>query len=191
MEVSAGVIIQKYPAVAWAIAVVGVGLMVWSQRKRKMAPYLFIAIGVLMVITGTVLLYLREQAETSPVVPEANEQKASDQVARLIVLCKETDPTYTKLQRRPEAFFGYWLGSLLKMKAERANFDLLNLAQVTMRFRDGPDSKGLIDEAVYVLQCLDRNGYLKAEPTDKKARYWGVDFDNQVIRFSERWRELE
>ena len=87
------------------------------------------------------------------------------------------------LKRRPEAFVPGWLSVLNRLRKERNTYDLRNLFEVWGRIPVGLTGKDLIQEATYTLNCLAEDGQLKMEKLGVTSRYWGEDFENQMIIF--------
>lgn len=88
------------------------------------------------------------------------------------------------LKRRPEAFVPGWLSVLNRLRKERNTYDLQNLFEVWGRIPVGLTGKDLIHEATFTLNCTEKNGELKLEMLGTTGRYWGEDFENQKIIFT-------
>jgi hypothetical protein len=70
---------------------------------------------------------------------------------------------------------------LERLHNERLTYDLLNLFEVWGRIPVGLTGKDLIHEATYTLNCLEEEGQLRMEKLGTTSRYWGEDFENQMI----------
>jgi pimeloyl-ACP methyl ester carboxylesterase len=87
------------------------------------------------------------------------------------------------LKRRPAAFVPGWLSVLNRLRKERNTYDLQNLFEVWGRIPIGLTGKDLILEATFTLNCAEKNGELKLETLGATGRYWGENFENQMIIF--------
>lgn len=155
-----------------------------------MLPYTLIAFGVALIIGGASLLYSRYEVGSRVETQFSRSQKMDTQTVSLIELCKASDPEHMKLSRRPEVFMPFWLDTIERMRRERNTYDLLNLYQTEDRAVAGLTQDNFIAESMFTLQCLQRNGYLAMIPNGKRTGWWGVQFDNFNLKFSDKWLEL-
>jgi pimeloyl-ACP methyl ester carboxylesterase len=88
------------------------------------------------------------------------------------------------LKRRPEAFVPGWLSVLNRLRKERNTYDLQNLFEIWGRIPVGLTGKDLIHEATFTLNCTEKRGELRMETLGTTGRYWGENFENQKIIFT-------
>ena len=122
-----------------------------------------------------------------PFPKSAREEQSTPQEplsTRLARTCKQ--PT-DGLNRRPEAFLPFWLGSLRQLRNDKfpPQRDLQNLYNIKGHLRDyynTPDD--FFRESLYTVKCLvDAGEIIKLESTGTSGTYQGKVFDNQRIVF--------
>lgn len=104
--------------------------------------------------------------------------------ARLVRTCKQ--PT-DGLNRRPQAFFPFWLGSLNQLRNDKfpPQRDLQNLYNIKGHLRDYYNTpEDFFRESLYTVKCLvDAGEIIKLENTGTSGTYQGKVFENQRIVF--------
>lgn len=90
------------------------------------------------------------------------------------------------LKRRPEEFMPKWRSVLNLLRKQEYGHDLWNLFTLWGRIPadGGITGKDLIHEATFTLSCLEKKGELRMEKLGTAKRYWGEDFENQMIIFT-------
>lgn len=97
---------------------------------------------------------------------------------------KTCEQSTVGLKKWPKEFLPEWRSVLDSLHKERFTHDLRNLFEVRGRLpADGRTGKDLIREATFTLNCLQENGELRMEKLGTTSRYWGEDFENQMIIF--------
>lgn len=127
-------------------------------------------------------------AFTKQIIPGINQQTLETPKSKeifpqpsLLTPCQQST---AGLKRQPKVFFLSWRTVLEHLRNERNTYDLRNLFEVWGRIPVGLTGKDLIQEATFTLKCLEEEGLLKMEKLGATSRYWGEDFENQLITFS-------
>ncbi len=89
----------------------------------------------------------------------------------------------TQLKRKAEVFVPQWRAAIERMKAERNIHDLQNLFEIWGRIPVGLTGEQLVAEARYTVDCLAASGHVETESSAKPGHYWGVQFDNILMKF--------
>jgi hypothetical protein len=89
----------------------------------------------------------------------------------------------TQLKRKVEVLVPQWRAAIERMKAERNIHDLLNLFEIWGRIPVGLTGGQLVAEARYTVDCLAASGHVETETSTKPGYYWGVSFDNILMKF--------
>lgn len=100
-------------------------------------------------------------------------------------VAKYCEQSIVGLKRRPEEFMPKWRSVLNLLRKQEYGHDLWNLFAVWGRIPadGGLTGKDLIHEATFTLSCLEKKGELRMEKLGTAKRYWGEDFENQMIIF--------
>jgi hypothetical protein len=91
-------------------------------------------------------------------------------------------PSFTT-KRLAAKFVPNWVSHINRLRKERNTHDLQNLFEVWGRIPVGLTGKDLIHEATFTLNCMEQAGELKLATLGATGRYWGVNFENQMIIF--------
>ena len=86
------------------------------------------------------------------------------------------------LKEKPEEFFLGWDAVLGRLRKRNVH-DLQNIFEVMGRVPSGSTMKEMIREALFFLNCLEKNGELTLKKTGTTGRYLAEDFENQTIIF--------
>ena len=99
------------------------------------------------------------------------------------LLVEACGPSFTT--KRPAAkFIPNWFSHIDRFRQERNTHDLQNLFEAWGRIPVGLTGKDLIHEALFTLNCLDKEGEIRMEKLGTPGRYWGENFENQMIIFA-------
>jgi hypothetical protein len=96
---------------------------------------------------------------------------------------KPCEQSLVGLKRPPDLFLPVWRAVVNSLSKKRLIQDLQNLFEVWGRIPDGLTGKDLIQEATYTLNCMKEKGELRMEKLGTTGRYWGENFENQMIIF--------
>jgi hypothetical protein len=96
-------------------------------------------------------------------------------------LCEQSLAGLTK---RPDLYAQRWRSALGEIHDEMLAPDLVGLFKHFPRLRKDPEPNELVTQGIYFLNCLEKEGALTLKKTGTTGRFWGVDFDNQLILFS-------
>jgi hypothetical protein len=101
---------------------------------------------------------------TKQILPAIKQQTPDNPIAKvpgvaqpsLLATCHQS---IAGLKRQPKVFVLAWHSVLERLHNERTTYDLLNLFQVWGRIPVGLTGKDLIQEAIYLLNCLAEEGH--------------------------------
>jgi hypothetical protein len=96
---------------------------------------------------------------------------------------KSCEQSLVGLKRPPEVFLPTWRSVVNSLRKNRLIHDLQNLFEVWGRIPVGLTGKDLIYEALFTLNCMGDRGELRMEQLGTTGRYWGENFENQMIVF--------
>lgn len=96
---------------------------------------------------------------------------------------KPCEQSLVGLKRPPEVFLPTWRSVVNSLRKNRLIHDLQNLFEVWGRIPVGLTGKDLIYEALFTLNCMGDRGELRMEQLGTTGRYWGENFENQMIVF--------
>lgn len=97
---------------------------------------------------------------------------------------KPCERSLVGLKRPPEVFLPTWRSVVNSLRKNRLIHDLQNLFEVWGPIPVGLTGKDLIIyEALFTLNCMGDRGEVRMEQLGTTGRYWGENFENQMIVF--------
>ena len=104
------------------------------------------------------------------------------------LLVEPCGPSFTT--KRPAAkFVPYWVTHINRLREERNAQDLQYLFEGWGPIPVGLMGKDLIYEATFTLNCMVKEGEIWMEKLGTTGRYWGENFENQMIIFGHSPRQ--
>lgn len=151
----------------------------WAQH---IALYVFAQV----ILLALVLAYFGIWPYT-PAAPSTAQQGRTIDLSPVMAQCAVVP---IKTSRKPEAFVSEWVRALIRMQAERNQYDLVTLVKTHGARWRGLTAAEQIDEARFTLACLQAATYIEVTDTGRKQTYWGESIANADIRFRPDWFKL-